>query len=140
MPSACPEALIAITLASLRIEPLHRKIRVINKSARNLHAELLLRLLGRERGNAGTIEAASKSARIFDAGRDLERPVRFLRRIGTFAAKPGGSPALFSSALLLDAPGTTIRRPFRLHRWSLDRTPHHRGSQSHHGETGSLAG
>ncbi|MGD0215587.1 MAG: D-alanyl-D-alanine carboxypeptidase/D-alanyl-D-alanine-endopeptidase, partial [Terriglobales bacterium] len=31
--------------------------RVINKVSQNLHAEILLRLLGRERGNAGTIEA-----------------------------------------------------------------------------------
>jgi len=35
-------------------------IRVINKVSQNLHAEILLRLLGRERGNAGTIEGGQE--------------------------------------------------------------------------------
>jgi D-alanyl-D-alanine carboxypeptidase/D-alanyl-D-alanine-endopeptidase (penicillin-binding protein 4) len=46
-----------ITLASYESKPLLQDIRVINKVSQNLHAEILLRLLGRERGNAGTIEA-----------------------------------------------------------------------------------
>lgn len=45
-----------ITLASYESKPLLQDIRVINKVSQNLHAEILLRLLGRERGNAGTIE------------------------------------------------------------------------------------
>jgi D-alanyl-D-alanine carboxypeptidase/D-alanyl-D-alanine-endopeptidase (penicillin-binding protein 4) len=46
-----------ITLASYESKPLLQDVRVINKVSQNLHAEILLRLLGRERGNAGTIEA-----------------------------------------------------------------------------------
>jgi serine-type D-Ala-D-Ala carboxypeptidase/endopeptidase (penicillin-binding protein 4) len=44
------------TLASYESKPLLQDVRVINKVSQNLHAEILLRLLGRERGNAGTIE------------------------------------------------------------------------------------
>jgi D-alanyl-D-alanine carboxypeptidase/D-alanyl-D-alanine-endopeptidase (penicillin-binding protein 4) len=46
-----------LTLASYESKPLLQDVRVINKVSQNLHAEILLRLLGRERGNAGTIEA-----------------------------------------------------------------------------------
>ena len=45
-----------VTLASYESKPLLQDLRVINKVSQNLHAEILLRLLGRERGNAGTIE------------------------------------------------------------------------------------
>src|SRR6202522_3217539 len=51
-----PKANQSITLASYESKPLLQDIRVINKVSQNLHAEILLRLLGRERGNAGTIE------------------------------------------------------------------------------------
>jgi serine-type D-Ala-D-Ala carboxypeptidase/endopeptidase (penicillin-binding protein 4) len=44
-----------ITLASYESKPLLQDVRVINKVSQNLHAEILLRLLGRERGNSGTI-------------------------------------------------------------------------------------
>jgi serine-type D-Ala-D-Ala carboxypeptidase/endopeptidase (penicillin-binding protein 4) len=40
-------------------------IRVINKVSQNLHAEILLRLLGREHGNAGTIEGGIEVLREF---------------------------------------------------------------------------
>ena len=40
-------------------------VRVINKVSQNLHAEILLRLLGRERGNAGTIEGGLEVLRGF---------------------------------------------------------------------------
>ena len=36
--------------------PLAQDLKVINKVSQNLHAELILRLLGRERGRNGTIE------------------------------------------------------------------------------------
>jgi D-alanyl-D-alanine carboxypeptidase/D-alanyl-D-alanine-endopeptidase (penicillin-binding protein 4) len=49
-----------ITLASYESKPLLQDIRVINKVSQNLHAEILLRLLGRERGNAGTIEGGQE--------------------------------------------------------------------------------
>ena len=46
-----------LTLASYESKPLLQDIGVVNKVSQNLHAEILLRLLGRERGNAGTIES-----------------------------------------------------------------------------------
>ena len=54
-----------ITLASYESKPLLQDIRVINKVSQNLHAEILLRLLGRERGNAGTIEGGLEVVRGF---------------------------------------------------------------------------
>jgi D-alanyl-D-alanine carboxypeptidase/D-alanyl-D-alanine-endopeptidase (penicillin-binding protein 4) len=54
-----------ITLASYESKPLLQDVRVINKVSQNLHAEILLRLLGRERGNAGTIEAGLEVLRGF---------------------------------------------------------------------------
>jgi D-alanyl-D-alanine carboxypeptidase/D-alanyl-D-alanine-endopeptidase (penicillin-binding protein 4) len=43
-------------LASYESKPLYEDIRVINKVSQNLHAELLLRLLGKEKGSGGSIE------------------------------------------------------------------------------------
>jgi len=40
-------------------------VRVVNKVSQNLHAEILLRLLGRERGTAGTIEGGLEVLRGF---------------------------------------------------------------------------
>ena len=54
-----------ITLASYESKPLLQDIRVINKVSQNLHAEILLRLLGRERGNAGTVEGGLEVLRGF---------------------------------------------------------------------------
>jgi D-alanyl-D-alanine carboxypeptidase/D-alanyl-D-alanine-endopeptidase (penicillin-binding protein 4) len=54
-----------LTLASYESKPLLQDVRVINKVSQNLHAEILLRLLGRERGNAGTIEGGLEVLRQF---------------------------------------------------------------------------
>src|SRR5712664_3236929 len=54
-----------ITLASYESKPLLQDVRVVNKVSQNLHAEILLRLLGRERGNAGTIESGLEVLRGF---------------------------------------------------------------------------
>ncbi|MGP0097053.1 MAG: D-alanyl-D-alanine carboxypeptidase/D-alanyl-D-alanine-endopeptidase [Terriglobales bacterium] len=54
-----------VTLASYESKPLLQDLRVINKVSQNLHAEILLRLLGRERGNAGTIEGGLEVLRGF---------------------------------------------------------------------------
>ncbi|MGC2247909.1 MAG: D-alanyl-D-alanine carboxypeptidase/D-alanyl-D-alanine-endopeptidase [Terriglobales bacterium] len=54
-----------ITLASYESKPLVDDVRVINKISQNLHAEILLRLLGRERGNAGSVEAGLEVLRQF---------------------------------------------------------------------------
>ncbi len=54
-----------ITLASYESKPLVEDVGVINKVSQNLHAEILLRLLGRERGNAGTVEGGLEVMRGF---------------------------------------------------------------------------
>jgi D-alanyl-D-alanine carboxypeptidase/D-alanyl-D-alanine-endopeptidase (penicillin-binding protein 4) len=54
-----------ITLASYESKPLLQDVRVINKVSQNLHAEILLRLLGREHGTAGTIEGGLEVLRGF---------------------------------------------------------------------------
>ncbi|HEX7424792.1 MAG TPA: D-alanyl-D-alanine carboxypeptidase/D-alanyl-D-alanine-endopeptidase [Terriglobales bacterium] len=54
-----------LTLASYESKPLLQDVRVVNKVSQNLHAEILLRLLGRERGNAGTIEGGLEVLRGF---------------------------------------------------------------------------
>jgi serine-type D-Ala-D-Ala carboxypeptidase/endopeptidase (penicillin-binding protein 4) len=46
-----------LVLASYDSKPLSEDLRVINKVSQNLHAEMLLRLLGHEKGNAGTVES-----------------------------------------------------------------------------------
>ncbi len=55
----------ALVLATFESKPLLEDIRVINKVSQNLHAEILLRLLGRERGNAATIESGLEVVRGF---------------------------------------------------------------------------
>src|SRR5208283_629645 len=55
----------AITLASYESKPLLQDVRVVNKVSQNLHAEILLRLLGRERGTAGTVEGGLEVLRGF---------------------------------------------------------------------------
>ena len=54
-----------ILLASYDSKPLVEDVRVINKVSQNLHAEILLRLLGRERGTAGTVEGGLEVLRGF---------------------------------------------------------------------------
>jgi D-alanyl-D-alanine carboxypeptidase/D-alanyl-D-alanine-endopeptidase (penicillin-binding protein 4) len=54
-----------VTLASYESKPLLQDVRVVNKVSQNLHAEILLRLLGRERGNAGTVEGGLEVLRGF---------------------------------------------------------------------------
>jgi D-alanyl-D-alanine carboxypeptidase/D-alanyl-D-alanine-endopeptidase (penicillin-binding protein 4) len=44
-------------LAEHQSAPLSQDIQVINKVSQNLHAEILLRLLGREKGTGGTVQA-----------------------------------------------------------------------------------
>lgn len=54
-----------IVLASYESKPMMEDIRVVNKVSQNLHAEILLRLLGRERGAAGNIEGGLEALRGF---------------------------------------------------------------------------
>ena len=52
-------------LATYQSPPLAEDLTVINKVSQNLHAELMLRLLGREKGNGGTIESGLEVVRGF---------------------------------------------------------------------------
>ncbi len=54
-----------LVLASHESKPLMEDVRVINKVSQNLHAEILLRLLGREKGTAGTVEGGLEVVRGF---------------------------------------------------------------------------
>jgi serine-type D-Ala-D-Ala carboxypeptidase/endopeptidase (penicillin-binding protein 4) len=54
-----------LVLAEYQSAPLLQDIQVINKVSQNLHAEILLRLLGREKGTAGTVEAGLEVLRGF---------------------------------------------------------------------------
>jgi len=54
-----------LVLASHQSLPLIEDVRVINKVSQNLHAEILLRLLGREKGTAGTVEGGLEVLRGF---------------------------------------------------------------------------
>jgi D-alanyl-D-alanine carboxypeptidase/D-alanyl-D-alanine-endopeptidase (penicillin-binding protein 4) len=57
-------------------QPLSADLRVINKVSQNLHAELLLRLLGKEKGTAGTVEGGLEVERSFLAQADV-RPEEY---------------------------------------------------------------
>jgi D-alanyl-D-alanine carboxypeptidase/D-alanyl-D-alanine-endopeptidase (penicillin-binding protein 4) len=54
-----------LVLAEYQSAPLSQDIEVINKVSQNLHAEILLRLLGREKGTAGTVQAGLEVLRGF---------------------------------------------------------------------------
>lgn len=54
-----------LVLASHESQPLIQDVRVVNKVSQNLHAEIMLRLLGREKGTAGTIEGGLEVLRGF---------------------------------------------------------------------------
>lgn len=66
-----------LTLASVDSAPLVQDIKVINKVSQNLHAELMLRLLGREKGTAGTIEGGLEVERGFLLQADI-RPEEYV--------------------------------------------------------------
>jgi len=54
-----------LVLATYQSKPLVEDVRVINKVSQNLHAEILLRLLGREKGTGGTVEGGLEVLRGF---------------------------------------------------------------------------
>ncbi len=54
-----------LVLASAESLPVMEDLRVINKVSQNLHAELMLRLLGHEKGTSGTIEGGLEVVRGF---------------------------------------------------------------------------
>jgi D-alanyl-D-alanine carboxypeptidase/D-alanyl-D-alanine-endopeptidase (penicillin-binding protein 4) len=60
-----PPAPTALILASYQSQPIVEDLRVINKVSQNLHAELMLRLLGREKGTSGSIAGGLEVLRSF---------------------------------------------------------------------------
>jgi serine-type D-Ala-D-Ala carboxypeptidase/endopeptidase (penicillin-binding protein 4) len=54
-----------LVLGEYESAPLSEDIEVINKVSQNLHAEILLRLLGREKGTAGTVQSGLEVLRGF---------------------------------------------------------------------------
>ena len=54
-----------LVLGEYQSAPLAEDIQVINKVSQNLHAEILLRLLGREKGTGGTVQAGLEVLRGF---------------------------------------------------------------------------
>jgi D-alanyl-D-alanine carboxypeptidase/D-alanyl-D-alanine-endopeptidase (penicillin-binding protein 4) len=54
-----------LVLGEYKSAPLSQDIEVINKVSQNLHAEILLRLLGREKGTGGTVQAGLEVLRGF---------------------------------------------------------------------------
>jgi D-alanyl-D-alanine carboxypeptidase/D-alanyl-D-alanine-endopeptidase (penicillin-binding protein 4) len=54
-----------LVLAEYQSDPLSEDVQVINKVSQNLHAEILLRLLGREKGTGGTVQAGLEVLRGF---------------------------------------------------------------------------
>ena len=53
--STRPTSPAPLVLASYQSQPVTQDLRVINKVSQNLHAELMLRLLGKEKGTSGSI-------------------------------------------------------------------------------------
>ena len=82
LPVRPPALPMTLVLASYESQPLSQDLRVINKVSQNLHAELMLRLLGREKGTAGTVQAGLEVERAFltQAGVPA-RPVHVFRWI-----------------------------------------------------------
>lgn len=71
-----PGTRLALVLAQNDSQPLSADLRVINKVSQNLHAELLLRLLGKEKGTSGTVEGGLEVERSFLAQADI-RPEEY---------------------------------------------------------------
>ncbi|ABF43495.1 D-Ala-D-Ala carboxypeptidase [Candidatus Koribacter versatilis Ellin345] len=71
-----PVSRLPLVLGQYDSQPLSADLKVINKVSQNLHAELLLRLLGKEKGTAGTIEGGLEVERAFLASADI-RPEEY---------------------------------------------------------------
>jgi serine-type D-Ala-D-Ala carboxypeptidase/endopeptidase (penicillin-binding protein 4) len=60
-----PPNLTPLILASYQSQPISEDLRVINKVSQNLHAELMLRLLGKEKGTSGSVAGGLEVLRSF---------------------------------------------------------------------------
>ena len=65
IPQPVPSPTVAYLLAQHMSHPLGDDVRVTNKVSQNLHAELLLRTLGKERAGSGSIEGGAEVVRKF---------------------------------------------------------------------------
>ena len=63
--STRPSVPAPLVLASYQSQPVSQDLRVINKVSQNLHAELMLRLLGKEKGTSGSIQGGLEVMRGF---------------------------------------------------------------------------
>lgn len=63
--STRPTVPAPLVLASYQSQPVAQDLRVVNKVSQNLHAELMLRLLGKEKGTSGSIEGGLEVLRGF---------------------------------------------------------------------------
>jgi serine-type D-Ala-D-Ala carboxypeptidase/endopeptidase (penicillin-binding protein 4) len=66
-----------LVLASHESQPLAEDLRVVNKVSQNLHAELMLRLLGKEKGTSGSIAGGLEVVRGFLTSAGI-RPDQFV--------------------------------------------------------------
>ncbi len=107
-----------LVLASYQSQPVAENLRVINKVSQNLHAELMLRLLGKEKGTSGSIEGGLEvPTRLSHSRGDQAGPIRLFGRLGAVTREPGHSrcggcdSALQSPATLGTAlPGDSAHR------------------------------
>ena len=75
-------------LAEHQSAPLVQDLKVINKVSQNLHAELILRLLGRERGRSGYRgRRAGGGAELAVGGRHSSRMSTFFTMVRDYRAK-----------------------------------------------------
>jgi D-alanyl-D-alanine carboxypeptidase/D-alanyl-D-alanine-endopeptidase (penicillin-binding protein 4) len=132
--------------------PVSQDITVINKISHNLHAELLLRLLGKIQGTDGSFEQGTRVVRQFliDAGvddndfffydgsgmsSDDRIAPRAMTRLLSFAARQPWGPALRASLPIAGVDGTLSNRfnnsPLRGHLWAKTGT---------HNEANALSG
>ncbi len=89
---AAPSA-ARVVLAEHTSPPLSEAIKVVNKESENLHAEMLLRTLGRVLNNHGSLAGGPGSAQRLcrPAGWNPARRNLFFRWLGTFAGRLGGA-------------------------------------------------
>ena len=94
-----------LVLASHESQPLADDLRVINKVSQNLHAELMLRLLGKEKGTSGSIQGGLEVLRGFltSAGIKPDQFV-FYDGSGLVARKPGESRGGGAAAAIRSTP------------------------------------
>jgi D-alanyl-D-alanine carboxypeptidase/D-alanyl-D-alanine-endopeptidase (penicillin-binding protein 4) len=75
--SASTSQVSQVVLAEHTSMPLAFDVQVINKVSQNLHAEMMLRLLGREKGTSGSVAAGLEVLRTFLARADV-RPEEYV--------------------------------------------------------------